>query len=373
MIAAYTGTALSGLTQLAVNDQFNGSNQSQITFPVASGTTYRIAVDGFGSTTGNVGLQWSIDPPANDGFSSPKVLPGLSGRRSATNVRATGEPGELDYHGGAAADNSVWFTWTPTESAPSAVRLVNVAGGLSPGIGVYTGDSPGALTPVGGGPAEVLFNAVAGTTYRIAVDGNAGSTGPFDLKWVAMMRPAAPTVKNSTPLEGAVRVAFTPGSDGGSPITGFTAKCVSTNGGVTKTKTGPSSPITVINLTGDKNYHCRVRATNAVGTGPYGPFGSTVQVLPTPPDAPTVKNTTPLDDAVRVAFNPGYDGGSAITGYTAQCVSTDGGVTSTETGTSSPITVTDLTSSKSYHCRVRATNAVGISFYSDYGATVLVP
>ena len=298
-------------------------------------------------------------PPANDSFSSPRVLPGLSGRRSGTTVRATGEPGELDYHGGAAADNSVWFTWAPTTSAPAVVRLVDVAGGLAPGIGVYTGDSLGALTSVGSDETEVQFDTVAGTTYRIAVDGNGGSTGTFNLKWLVLTPPAAPTVKNSTPLEGAVRVAFTPGSDGGSAITGFTAKCVSTNGGVTKTKTGTASPITVINLTGDKNYHCRVRARNAVGTGPYGPFGSIVRVLPTPPAAPEVKNTTPLDDAVRVAFTPGSDGGSAITGFTAQCASTDGGVTRTETGTASPITVVDLTSNRNYRCRVRATNAVG--------------
>ena len=50
VLASYTGTAIASLTQLASNDQFNGTNQSKITFPVTSGTTYRIAVDGFGDT-----------------------------------------------------------------------------------------------------------------------------------------------------------------------------------------------------------------------------------------------------------------------------------------------------------------------------------
>ena len=84
VIAAYTGTTITGLTQLASNDQFNGTNQSKITFPVTAGTTYRIAVDGFGATTGNLGLQWSINPPANDNFASPQVLNGLSGITPAT-------------------------------------------------------------------------------------------------------------------------------------------------------------------------------------------------------------------------------------------------------------------------------------------------
>ena len=184
VVAAYTGTSITGLTQLASNDQTNGTNQSRITFPVTSGTTYRIAVDGFGSTTGNIGLQWSINPPANDNFASPLVLSGQTGSTPGTTVRATGEPGELDFHGGAIADNSVWYSWTPAISGPAVVRLHNVAGGLIPGIEVYTGTGLGTLTTVGEGATQASFTAVAGTTYRIAVDGNSGSTGTFDLEWL---------------------------------------------------------------------------------------------------------------------------------------------------------------------------------------------
>ena len=170
--------AITSLVQKASNDQFNGTNQSKITFAVTSGTTYKIAVDGFGSTVGNIGLQWTIAAPANDNFAGPQALAGTYGAEPGTTVRSTGEPGELDYHGGAIADNSVWYTWTPTtNSAPSIVRLRNVAGGLAPGIGVYTGTSLGALTSVGSGATSASFNAVAGTVYRIAVDGNGGSVG----------------------------------------------------------------------------------------------------------------------------------------------------------------------------------------------------
>ena len=184
VLAAYTGTTIASLTQLATNDQFNGSNQSRITFPVVAGTVYRIVVDGFGATTGSAGLQWSIGPPVNDAFASGRLLTGPIGTTAATTVRSTGEPGELDYHGGAVADNSVWFRWRPTESGPAVVRLLDVAGGLSPGIGVYTGTSLGALTSVATGASSAAFNAVAGTEYRIAVDGNGGSTGSFTLEHV---------------------------------------------------------------------------------------------------------------------------------------------------------------------------------------------
>ena len=185
--------------------------------------------------------------------------------------------------------------------------------------------------------------------------------------------PGAPTVTGSTPSAGAVSVAFTPGSDGGSPITGFTAECVSTDGGATGTKSGAASPLSVTGLSPGKSYHCRVRATNAVGTSAYSAFGATVLVPATAPAPPTVTGSTPSAGAVSVAFTPGANGGSPITGFTAECVSTDGGATGSVSGAASPLSVGSLSPGKSYHCRVRATNAVGTSAYSAFGATVLVP
>ena len=146
--------------QKASNDQFNGTNQSKITFAVTSGTTYKIAVDGFGATTGNIGLQWTIAAPANDNFAGPTVLAGTYGAVPATTVRSTGEPGELDYHGGAIADNSVWYTWTPTyERARRSCGCATSRVASHPASAVYTGTSLGALTSVGSGATSATFNA----------------------------------------------------------------------------------------------------------------------------------------------------------------------------------------------------------------------
>ena len=112
-LAVYTGSSITGLTQLAANDDTN-SPQSKVVVPVVAGTTYRIAVDGWSAATGNVGLQWSVNRPANDDFADCARAARTVGDHSASSVRATGEPGERDYHGGAIADNSVWFRWTPT-------------------------------------------------------------------------------------------------------------------------------------------------------------------------------------------------------------------------------------------------------------------
>jgi hypothetical protein len=130
--------------------------------------------------------------------------------------------------------------------------------------------------------------------------------------------------------------------------------------------------MTVAGLTAGKDYHCRVRATNGVGDSPYSPFGATVLVprLPTPP---TVTASTPSLAQIAVAFSPGDSGGSPVTLYTAECASTDGGGTNRAARSTSPITVTGLTPSKHYRCRVSATNAVGDSLYGDPGTEVLVP
>ncbi len=66
-------------------------------------------------------------------------------------------------------------------------------------------------------------------------------------------------------------VEFSPGADGGSPVTGYEVECVSGDGGQAGAGSGPASPVTVEALTNGSSYVCRVRATNTVGTGAYGP------------------------------------------------------------------------------------------------------
>jgi hypothetical protein len=74
------------------------------------------------------------------------------------------------------------------------------------------------------------------------------------------------------------------------------------------------------------------------------------------PDAPTIGTATALSSTTAsVAFTPEYDGGSAITSFTA--TSTPGSLTTT--GASSPLTVTGLTTGTAYTFKVEATNIVG--------------
>ncbi len=240
------------------------------------------------------------------------------------------------------------------------------------GDGGQAGAGSGPASPV---TVEALTN---GSSYVCRVRAtNTVGTGAYgpDGATVALPAatvPASPTVASSSPGPGRVTVAFTPGSDGGSLITNFTAQCLSTDGGVTRSAGGAASPLAVTGLTPGKHYHCRVRAANALGIGAFSGYGATVVVNSTVPASPTVASSTPGPGRVTVAFTPGSDGGSLITNFTAQCLSTDGGVTRSAGGAASPLAVTGLSPGKHYHCRVRAANALGIGAFSGYGATVVV-
>ena len=87
-------------------------------------------------------------------------------------------------------------------------------------------------------------------------------------------------------------------------------------------------------------------------------------------DAPTIGTATSSEavgsNAISTAFTAPSDvGGGAITGYTATVRDTVSGVTFAETGASSPIVVTGLTSGRSYTVTVSATNLYGPSGMSD--------
>jgi hypothetical protein len=140
------------------------------------------------------------------------------------------------------------------------------------------------ITPYAAGVAQpaIVFNSTAtsqlisgltdGASYRFTVAArNVLGFGPASTLSPAMIagapgRPGVPTV--TRPASGSLKVAFAAPMNNGAPITNFTATCASSNGGVTRTKTGPASPITVTTLSPGKSYQCRVSATNSRGTGP---------------------------------------------------------------------------------------------------------
>jgi hypothetical protein len=177
--------------------------------------------------------------------------------------------------------------------------------------------------------------------------------------------PSPPLSVSAAGGNATIRVSFsTPANDGASALLTYAASCVSSNGGTTRTQTGPASPypgttsLVVAGLTNGKTYRCTATAKNALGASPTSKATSALTTgAPGQPAKPAATRTTA--GSLKVTFTAPPSNGAKITNYTTTCTSSNGGVTKATTGTTSPITVTGLTAGKTYTCTVNATNSRG--------------
>jgi hypothetical protein len=189
LLAVYTGSSVSGLTLVASNDDISTSvHQSAVSFSAQAGTTYRIAVDGYAGAVGTVAL--SINPPANDDFAASWGIAGTSGSTNGYTIGASKESGE-PAHAADVGGHSVWYNWTAPASGP--VDFNTSGSSYDTTLGIYTGSVVTNLSLVAGNDdtsvppgahwSRVSFNAIAGVTYRVAIDGYQGDFGTYSLNW----------------------------------------------------------------------------------------------------------------------------------------------------------------------------------------------
>jgi len=147
-------------------------------------------------------LEDRANPVANDMFADAEMLTGQTAyvifRENYdlnTGEPFTAEPGEPNHAGTADPIQSAWFRWTAPISGRATVMSLDYSfppAGVA--LGVYTGDAVDALTEVASNSFEfgafVGFDAVAGTTYSIAVDSPGDAVIDFDL-YVAVFEPPA--------------------------------------------------------------------------------------------------------------------------------------------------------------------------------------
>jgi titin len=274
-------------------------------------------------------------------------------------------------------------TGTP-QAKPGAPTITSVTTGVgsaevafTPG---YLGGGPasgyeyqlngGAWTPAGTMTSPISITGLAnGTVYAIALravnsSGDGAASQPSTITTPDV--PGAPTVTSIKADDRSLSIAFTPGSSGGTTVTGYEYQL--TSGGPWTAVPASASPIVVTGLTNGTAYDVSVRAINLVGAG----AGSTPQAATpaTVPGAPTIVGDTVAgsDSQLTAAFTPPTDdGGAAITGYQ---YSTDGGATwrDRDAGTvASPLVISTLSSDgttplengTTYYVELRAVNAQG--------------
>ena len=191
-----------------------------------------------------------------------------------------------------------------------------------------------------------------GVSYACSVKAtNAVGTGAASgsISVIPKGAPSAPTLTTAQAGDSSALLTFSaPASDGGDPMTGYTAVC--DPGAVSQNGAFPS--ITVAALNNGTAYSCVVIAHNSLGSTP----SNAVSVTPrTTPAAPVITSADPLNAKASIVFSsPASNGGSAILGYRASC---SGGLTAS--GPGSPIEVGGMTNGTTYACTVAAQNAAG--------------
>ncbi len=123
---------------------------------------------------------------AGDDFITALPITGASATVYGTNVSFTKEPGEPN-HAGNPGGKSIWWRWTAPASGPVSISTAGSA--FTTLLAVYTGPTVSNLTCLasdinstgGTNRSFVTFNATAGETYNIAVDGYNGASSRITL------------------------------------------------------------------------------------------------------------------------------------------------------------------------------------------------
>lgn len=137
-----------------------------------------------------------LDPPDNDEFANREAIAGMSVTTIGSNQWATSEQGELPHWTNfwnqefvtppVRPFSSAWWSWEAPEDMTVAISTFGSS--FNSELAVYTGSQLSELIPVaandnagGSFQSQVIFDAKAGETYQIAVDGSFGEQGDIVL------------------------------------------------------------------------------------------------------------------------------------------------------------------------------------------------
>lgn len=299
-----------------------------------------------------------------------RALNGTLGSATSLSTDGAAVTGFVPWMGPSASGYPM-AAWS-TASAPGGVNIASnsASGWPAPANATFVELSSAAV--IAGATSRAASNPVSVVLAK-------GDSGPASMYAIVndptVSVPGAPTIGTASLSGVDAAVAFTaPSSDGGSAITSYTATCTSSNGGTTRTGTGTPSPVTVTNLSPAKNYTCTVTASNAAGASVASSPSNSLTVPMQRPSAPGIGTATVSGTTAIVPFTaPPSDGGSLISEYMAECISGDGGVPQSGTGTASPVAVPGLSKGRTYTCSVVAQNSVGTSAASGTSNGILVP
>ena len=334
---------------------------------VTTGAGYTVAVIASNEVGDSPPSDWPYgpvvpyDPTSGDnaGGSSSTQVPGRPGTPTLT-----------------AANQEMAASWSaPTDGGAVSGYRVYVATSSSGPFSDANGTCSPAVTTTSTAVTCTVGNLNNGVAYYVRVAGvNAAGTGDasnVSAPATPLGVPGTPTAPTATAGNTTATVVWTAPTAGGTAITGYEVQSSQFNGAFTSqpgcSSLGVVLTCTATGLINGTSTRFRVAAVNGAGQGPWSPASTAI----TPrgvPDAPQQPQAIAGVTSVAVFWDPPYDNGAAITGYTVTQATSSGGVYSDVTSScaeassfpkATSCTLTSLTGGQEYFYKVSATNAAG--------------
>ena len=326
-----SGAAVNSYTVTSTPDSrtctVSGSSGSCTVSGLTNGTPYTFrstATNGVGTSGASVASP-AVTPWALP--TAPAALVATPGDGSADIAFTAGAAGTMPITNYAyTLDDSTWVALSPDDTT-SPITVTGLTNGATYSIKLR------AISAAGNGAASTAVPVMPRTT------------------------PSAPTSLVATPGSGSVEIAFTPGPDGGSPVTNY-SYTLDDSTWVALSPDDTSSPITITGLTNGTTYSIKLRAVNAAGPGSPSLAVAVTPASPVPPaprpaSAPVDVTAAAGDASITAAWEPPPASGDfPVTHYRA--VASPGGlgcltsalactITGVTNGTTYTVTVTALT------------------------------